>query len=265
MEKLNCEDAERLIHLKLDGLLAEEDAPALAEHTKQCAHCRELQEQLERVDAALREGLGAIDLPEPDFAATRQRVRKAQRFRTAWTTWLPAAAALLLVTTVVLAALQSPDLSAAPAMVLSGGDSMHVFAPDERVAQSGETGVALQERSVAWGLGGNPATLQFVGGARVGLSNEAVVRIGRNSIDLIKGALRVDLEDAEGDFAVATPWGDFGGGKGLFLVRAAADGGSASITVFTGEVTVESRGTKQVLTEGQMKTLQPDPSQAITL
>ena len=268
MTKLDCANAERLIHLKLDGLLEKEDAALLAEHVEHCEHCRELQEQLGRVDRALREGLGAIQYPEPDIDVTRQKVQKARKTRRAWTVWLPAAAAVLLVATIMLTSapgLNGPAVSAAPATVVSGGDAMHVFAPDEKVAQPGETGDELQERSVAWGLGGNPATLQFVGGARVGLSNEAVVRIGRDSIDLFKGGLRVDLKEAEGEFVVVTPWGEFSGPGALFMVRAAEDGGSASVTVSTGEVTVESRGAKHVLTEGETETLQPDPSQTISL
>ncbi len=268
MATLNCEDAEYVINLKLDGELAEEDEPLLATHLEQCADCRRLHEELERVDAALRDGLGAIELPEPDIDATRQRVHHAQRVRAAWTTWLPAAAALLLVATVVLAAAlgpSGPGVSAAPAMVVSGGDAMHVFGPDERTAESGETGSELQEHSVAWGLGGNPVALQFLGGARVGLSNEAVVRIGRESIDLFKGGVRVDLEEAEGDFTVVTPWGEFSGPGSLFMVRSAEDAGSASIRVFSGEVTVSSRGTKRVLTEGAAETLKPDPTQTVEL
>lgn len=269
MERLDCQSARRLIHLKLDGELPQVDAELLAEHVEQCERCRTLQEELGRVDAALSEGLGAIEAPEPDVAAARQRVRKARRSNAVWSTWLPAAAAALLVLTLVLLgapALDGPDsASAAPATVVSGGDAVHVFGPNERTAQSGTTGTELQESSVAWGLGDEPIALEFVGGARVELSNEAVVRIGRNSIDLFKGGLRVDLREAGEQFSVVTPWGEFTGAGSLFTVHSDANGGSARISVHEGDVRVISRGTERVLSEGEAATLQPDPTQTIAL
>ncbi len=269
MARVDCESARRLIHLRLDGQLGEDDARLLSEHIEGCAHCRRLQGQLEGVDAALREGLGALEVRDPDVAAVRSRVRRARRPAALWTTWLPAAAAFVIVATAVLLAVpgrQAPEIIlAAPAMVVSGGEAIHVFEPDQRTAQSRETGTELQEDSVAWGLGGDPIALEFLNGARVGLSNEAVVRIGRTSIDLFKGGLRVDLEDAGDDFSVITPWGEFTGPGSLFMVHSDANGGSARLTVYSGEVTVSSRGTTRVVREGQALTLQPDPHRTITL
>ncbi len=269
MERLDCEITERLVHLKLDGELRGDDQRLLTEHMDRCEDCRRLHEELSQVDGALREGLGALEMPEPDIDGTRQSIQRARRFRPSWSRWLPAAAALLLVVTVTLIALPRlggpGSVAAAPAMVVSGGDAMHVFEPDQRTAQSRQAGTELQEHSVAWGLGGEPILLEFVGGARVGLSNEAVVRIGRKSIDLFKGGLRVDLENAGEDFTVVTPWGEFSGPGSLFIVHSDADGGSARIDVYSGEVTVNSRGTQRVLAEGQTSTLKPDPERAITL
>ncbi|MFP4249533.1 MAG: zf-HC2 domain-containing protein [Armatimonadota bacterium] len=269
MERLDCEIAERLIHLKLDGELREHDRRLLTEHVERCENCRRLHEELSQVDAALREGLAALEMPEPDVDGTRQKIDRARRPRRSWSRWLPAAAAALLVATVTLIALPRlggpGSVAAAPAMVVSGGDAVHVFEPDQKTAQSRRAGTQLQEHSVAWGLGGEPILLEFADGARVGLSNEAVVRIGRKSIDLFKGGLRVDLEDADEDFTVVTPWGEFSGPGSLFIVHSDADAGSARIDVYSGEVTVSSRGAQQVLTEGQTSTLKPDPERAITL
>jgi hypothetical protein len=269
MERLDCEVAERLIHLKLDGELRGDDACLLAEHIERCEDCRRLHDELAQVDAALREGLAALEMPEPDVDGTRQRVEDSRRSQVVWSRWLPAAAAVLLIATVTLIALPRlggpGGVMAAPATVVSGGDAMHVFEPDQRTAQSRQTGTELSEHSVAWGLGGEPILLEFVCGARVGLSNEAVVRIGRQSIDLFKGGLRVDLKDAGEDFTVVTPWGEFSGPGSLFIVHSDANGGSARITIYSGEVSVTSRGARRVLSEGQAATLKPDPDRAITL
>jgi len=162
--------------------------------------------------------------------------------------------------------LQRPAaVHAAPAVVISGGDAIHVFEPNEKTAQPGETGGELQEASVAWGLGGEPIALEFVGNARVGLSEEAVVRIGRESIDLFKGNLRADLQDAQGQFSVVTPWGEFSGPGSLFLVHSDAEGGAARLTVIAGEVQVEAQGRRSTLSAGQAVTLKPDPEQTISL
>ena len=96
MSKLDCEYARRLIHLRLDGELGDDEALLLEEHLERCDDCRLLLEELHRVGAALREGLGAMPLPEPSVRAARQRVARARAGRTLWATWLPAAAAFVL-------------------------------------------------------------------------------------------------------------------------------------------------------------------------
>ena len=268
MDRLDCERAMHLLHLKLDGELREDDARLLAEHIEGCEHCRRLQDELERVDAALREGLKAIEAPEPAVAATRQEVHRARRARSRWYTWLPAAAAFLLVALVallVIPGLQGPVAEAAPATVVSGGDAIHVFEPNEKTAQAGRTGTELQERSVAWGMGEEPIALAFAGGARVGLSDEAVVRIGRDTIDLFKGNLRADLTNTEKEFSVITPWGEFTCSGALFLVYTDTNGGAARVSVISGDVTVARGGRERVLSENESITLEPDPKQTIAL
>lgn len=277
MDRIDCERARCLIHLRLDGELRDDESRLLDEHLEQCGDCRSLQEDLERVDAALREGLGAIEVfglgsagvAEQQVDATRQQVTRARRSRWMWATWLPAAAALMIVGLALLVGVpklqRQAAVDAAPAVVISGGDAIHVFQPNQRTAQSGETGGTLQEASVAWGLGGEQIALEFAGGAQVGLSDEAVVRIGRESIDLFKGNLRADLQQSSGDFTVVTPWGDFSGPGSLFLVHSDVDGGAARLTVITGEVLVETHGRRRTLSAGEAITLKPDPQQTISL
>lgn len=268
MDRLDCESARRLLHLKLDGELREADDRLLDEHLEGCEDCRRLRDELERVDAALREGLGALEMPEPAPDAVRQEIRRAHRSRVLWSTWLPAAAAFVLVVLVALIAtpgLNGPDETGAPAMVVSGGDAVHVFGPNEKTAQRGRTGTVLQESSVAWGMGNEPIALEFAGGARVNLSDEAVVRIGRESIDLFKGDLRADLSETDAGFSIVTPWGEFAGSGSVFTVHSDANGGSATVTVIEGEVTVNSGGSEWGLSAGETTTLRPDPSRTIAL
>ncbi|MGI5819575.1 MAG: zf-HC2 domain-containing protein [Armatimonadota bacterium] len=269
MDRLDCDSARRLIHLRLDGELPEADARLLIEHIERCEVCRRLQEELEQVDAFLREGLGAIETPEPAVEATRQQIGQVRRSRSLRMTWLPAAAAVLLVGLGLLLGIhraQRPqEPVAAPAVVVSGGDAIHVFEPDQKTAQPGRTGTELQERSVAWGLGGEPIALEFSGGAHVSLSDEAVVRIGRESVDLFKGGLRADLTNARDDFAVVTPWGEFSGRGSVFMVHSDANGGSARLSVIAGEVKVARAEREQTLATGETVTLRPDPQRMIAL
>jgi hypothetical protein len=268
MDRIDCQSAERLIHLELDGELRAEDARLLEQHLERCESCRELSEELHRVDGALREGLGALEVGEPAAEATRQRIGRTRRSRPLWGALLPAAAAFVLVALTLLVAaprMQNAQTPAAPATVVSGGDAIHVFGPDERTAQPGRTGTALQERSVAWGMGDEPIGLEFAGGARVGLSEEAVVRIGRESIDLFKGSLRADLRESEGGFSVVTPWGELSGSGSQFLIHSDVNGSSARVAVISGEVRVVRGERVRVIAENESMLLKPDPTQTITL
>lgn len=268
MATLDCESARRLTHLELDGELRDADARLLKQHLETCEQCRRHRDEMARVEAALREGLTQTSLTEPAVAQARRMTRRSRTTRALWSTWLPAAAAFVLVALAVLVGvpmMQGPRQPAAPAVVVSGGNAIHVFEPNHRTAQPGRTGTRLREKSVAWGLGDEPIALEFVGGARVGLSDEAVVRIGRVSIDLFKGNLRADLTRAGGDFTVVTPWGEFSGAGSLFLVHSDAEGARARVTVIAGEVQVARRGWQRVLSAGEAVTLKPDPKRTIAL
>jgi len=275
MPDLDCEQARRLIHLRLDGELAGDDAARLDDHLTRCARCRRALDELMRIDAALREGLAAAEPPPQLAARVRARLSEAQSARPAWAAWLPAAAALLLALGLVLFGLSrigtregrppGPVPMVAPAVVISGGDAIHVFEPDQKTAQPGHTGEELQEQSVAWGLGGSAISLQFAGGARITLSDEAVVRIGRDSVDLFKGDLNADLSDATGPFTVATPWGKMSAEGAVFDVSSRADEETAQLTVIQGEVAVEGRDLQRTIGAGEAVRLKPDPERVFEL
>ncbi len=268
MTRIECERAKRLIQLELDGELRDDDARLLDAHLQQCEACRRYHEELIEIEDALRQGLETVDLPEPGVAETRRRVRRTDVIRSLLYTWLPAAAAFLVVTVGIVVGRGMPDRPeplAAPAIVVSGGDAIHVFEPDRKTAHPGRTGAELKERSVAWGLGGDLIGLKFASGARVELSDEAVVRIGRTSVDLFKGDLRADLTDADDTFSVVTPWGEFSGAGSAFAVHSDGNGTGARLAVISGEVTVTRRGSTRTLSSGQAVTLAPDPDRTIVL
>ncbi len=276
MPDLDCERARMLIHLRLDGELAADDASRLERHLTGCARCRQARDELLRIDAALREGLAAAEPPLQLAARVRRRLGETRPARKAWTAWLPAAAVLLLAAGLVAFGLPrigrgtstGPAIGppiAAPAVVISGGDAIHVFQPDQKTAQPGRTGEVLQEQSVAWGLGGAAIALQFAGGARITLSDEAVVRIGRDSVDLFKGDLSADLRDATGPFTIATPWGEIRAQGAVFAVSSRADEDVAQLSVTSGEVSVESRNTQCTVSAGETIRLRPDPERVFEL
>ncbi len=275
MPDLDCQQARRLIHLRLDGELADDDASRLDGHLTRCTRCRRALYELTRIDAALREGLAAAEPPPRLAARVRARLAEAPAVRPAWAAWLPAAAALLLAAGLVLFGLSrlgthdgqrpGPAPLVAPAVVISGGDAIHVFEPNQKTAQPGHTGEELQEQSVAWGLGGSAISLQFAGGARITLSDEAVVRIGRDSVDLFKGDLNADLSDATGPFTVATPWGEMSAEGAVFDVSSRADEETAQLSVVQGEVAVESRDLQRTVGAGETVRLNPDPERVFEL
>mgnify|MGYP000747325499 CR=1 FL=1 len=277
MPDLDCERARRLIHLRLDGELAADDAARLDAHLARCARCRRALDELLRIDAALREGLAAAEPPPQLAARVRARLAEARPARPAWTAWLPAAAALLLAAGLVIFGLSrigpgtsdhprpAPMPLVAPAVVISGGDAIHVFEPDRKTSQPGHTGDELQEQSVAWGLGGSTISLQFAGGARITLSDESVVRIGRDSVDLFKGDLNADLSEATGAFTVVTPWGEMRAQGALFDVSSRADEETAQLSVTRGEVSVQSRDMGRTVAAGQTIQLRPDPGRVFEL
>ena len=265
---VECDHARRLIHLRLDGELPAGDADLLARHLESCAECRALDEQLCRVDAALRAGLAPGE-PAADFAArVRRQVETARRVRPAWVTWLPAAAVFLIAVIGLLVAgprLRGPQAPAAPAVVVSGGDAIHLFEPDEKVAQPAHTGAALPEESVAWGMGGSAIVLQFATGAHVNLSDEAVVRVRRDGLDLFKGDLHADLSAVTEPFTVATPWAVIEGAGASFRLRSIPGDDDAELMVDTGKVTVRRQGIGTTVAAGESVRLGPDPDSTFVL
>ncbi|MGD9497224.1 MAG: zf-HC2 domain-containing protein [Armatimonadota bacterium] len=267
MHNLDCDAAREMIHLRLDGELSGEQAELLGAHLASCGSCRAFEAELGRIDAALREGLAAAELSVELAPRVRARLAPRPQVRRAWATWLPAAAAFVLAALGVVVALSrgAPRAEAAPAVLISGGDAIHVFEPHQRTAQPGRTGEALREESIAWGAGGETVGLQFAGGARIDLGEEAVVRIGRDSVDLFKGSLRADLTRAKGTFAVVTPWGKVSGTGALFVVYSNPDGATARLSVVSGRAQVEERGSVRLVEEGQTIVLEPDPGRVLEL
>lgn len=265
---VECDHARMLIHLRLDGELPAGDADLLARHLERCAECRALDEQLRRVDAALRAGLASGE-PAADFAArVRRQFETARRVRPVWATWLPAAAVFLIAAIGLLVVgprLRGPQAPAAPAVVVSGGDAIHLFEPDEKVAQPAHTGAALPEESVAWGMGGSAIVLQFAAGARVRLSDEAVVRVRRDALDLFKGDLHADLSEVTEPFTVATPWAVIEGEGASFRLRSIPGGEGGELMVDAGKVTVRRQGISTTVAAGASVRLGPDPDRTFVL
>jgi len=265
---VDCDHARMLMHLRLDGELPAEDAALLARHLESCADCRAIDEELRRVDAALREGLASGE-PSADLAArVCERLQVVRPVRSAWATWLPAAAVFLIAAVGLLVVgprLRPPPVAAAPAVVVSGGDAIHVFGPDEKIAQPGHTGAELPEESVAWGMGGSAIVLQFATGARVNLSEEAVVRVRHDALDLFKGDLDADLSKVAEPFTVATPWAEIAGERANFRLRAAPGDDGADLSVSAGEVTLRRQGLSSTVAAGETVRLRPDPDSTFVL
>ena len=266
--KVDCTGARRLVHLHLDGELPPMDAELLDQHLASCDFCERLANEFEEMDGALRKALAKCPVSPPPMEAVRRKVAAGSIRRGIISTWLPAAAAFILAIAGLSYFMRGGDapLHVAPAVVVSGGETVHVFEPNQNVAQPGRTGTELQEDAVAWGLSNEPIALRFASGVQMVASHEAVVRIGRDKIDLFKGDLRVDLSDARSSFAVITPWGQFTSSGAIFYVHSNVEDGSAVVRVVSGEVEVErGEGTARTLEAGGQLTLKPDPHHAIVL
>lgn len=267
MTGIDCNSAIRLTHLKLDGDLPREDARLLQRHLESCEQCQRSSAELADVAEALRSGLASAP-PPADVCRTRREVELSRMRRDLFSSWLPAVAAFILVAGAIhffFSGRTATPVNVAPAVVVSGGEAVHVFEPNQNVSQPGRTGVELQEHTVAWGLSDAPIALRFASGAQVELSNEAVVRIGRDSLSLFKGDLRADLTETSESFTVATPWGEFAASGAIFHVHSDAEDSSAVVRVVSGEVRVEQQGWSRVIDAGGQLTLKPDPHRAIIL
>jgi len=262
-----CQWAIELIHLQLDGELAQADTHRLQEHLLQCASCREQAEQLRAAGDTLRAALGELPLP-PDLelriqAAVRAPVPRPSALpRLAWGL---AAAAAVAVAVYLGGHLRGLDAAAAPAVVARGGEGLHIFADNSTVARPARTGEPLPEDAVAWGASEGTTALRFRGGARLELSREAVVKIGSDSITLIKGGLYADLTEVADDFQVITPWGTVGGRGSAFALISGGSAEDARLLVSVGEVRIEANHRVRVAREGESLILGPDTSRVLVL
>jgi len=264
MSDMGCEQARRLISLRLDGEPGDDDAHALGGHLAGCEACRRAGEQLDGIDAALRAGAAAI-VPPPDLSArVRSAVHSRQQRQVSWrpAVWgLAAAAALALV--IYGGGLLSRSDS--PAVVARGGESLHVFTGESNVAHNVKTGDALDEDAVAWGINDTTIAVRFREGARLELSRQAVIKIGADSMTLIKGGLYADLTDATDDFTVITPWGSMSGRGSTFTLLSGSDDGAARLLVSEGSVRVVTAGGVRMAEAGASMMLRPNEEQIIVL
>ncbi|MCD6360008.1 MAG: hypothetical protein J7M38_04025, partial [Armatimonadetes bacterium] len=119
--------------------------------------------------------------------------------------------------------------------------------------------------AVAWGVNDTTIALRFRGGARLELSREAVVKIGDDSITLIKGGLYADLTEVKDDFRVITPWGAVSGKGSAFVLISGGTEENARLLVSTGQVTIEANNTHRVAREGDNLVLKQDSSRVLVL
>jgi hypothetical protein len=265
MTEMTCRQAHRLIQLRLDGELADAHARQLDQHLAACAHCARLAQDLGRLDGALREGL-SLPIPAAGLAeGVRERAARTRPRRVASWRPLALAAAAVAVAAIVYGVARHHSGPEAPAVIAGSGQSLHVFAPGAKVAHAAETGEALQERTVVWGTDEARIPLHFADGARLSLSEDAVIRIGRRSVTLFKGSVHADLSRTQEDFALATPWGVVGGSRSTFSLTASPGVGSARLVVVEGAVRVRANGGERVIQARRSVLLRPVPADVLVL
>jgi len=156
-------------------------------------------------------------------------------------------------------------MGTSPAVVARGGESLHVFSDDSNVARPARTGDPLAEDVVAWGVNETTIALEFRGGAKLELSREAVVKIGSDSITLIKGGLQADLTGAEDDFRVITPWGTVSGDDSVFILITGEQFEAARLLVNSGDVAIDSNDSRRHAQEGANVLLGEDAQHTLVL
>ena len=156
-------------------------------------------------------------------------------------------------------------MGSAPAVVARGGESLHVFGEDSNVARPACTGDSLDEDVVAWGVNETTIALQFKGGARMELSREAVVKIGENSITLIKGGLYADLTEATDSFRVITPWGTVSGDGSAFALISGEQFDAARLLVSSGAVNIDANDARSHAQAGASVVLREDAQSSLVL
>lgn len=265
MTEIACRQAHRLIQLRLDGELSDAHARQLEQHLAACAHCTRLAQDLGRLDGALRQGLSLPTPPPGLVEGVREHAARTRPRRLA--SWRPPAlaAAAVVVAAIVYAVAVRHSGPQAPAIVAGTGGALHVFAPGARVAHAAEAGEPLQERTVVWGTDESRIPLQFADGARLSLSQDAVIRIGRRSVTLFKGSVHADLSRTQEDFALATPWGVVGGSRSSFSLTASPAHGSARLVVVEGAVRLRTNGRERLVQARRSVVLRPVPADVLVL
>ncbi len=278
----DCKRAKELLHLRLDGELAGADADALTAHLAACEDCRAAAGELDKIASGLSEGLAA-PTPPADLE-TRIRASVAATVQTApeplpqrrvapmvWAFAAAAAVALALYVGTQMGAGAPPAsvpgmlMGASPAIVVRGGESLHVFSDDSNVARPAHTGDPLDEDVMAWGVNETTIALDFRGGARLELSREAVIKIGANSITLIKGGLYGDLTDATDSFRVITPWGTVSGDGSAFALISGEQSEAARLLVSSGDVTIDANDSRLHAEAGASVVLREDTQHTLVL
>jgi len=257
MSEMTCKQARRLIHLQLDGELTEADRCELDRHLAACGQCARLAQELRQLQGALREGLAATSPQAGLVTAIERRLSRRQpRRRVSRWPYALAAAAVAAAAIVCAVALRHTPASAA-AVVASGPGSLHVFPPGSKLAHTAEAGEALAEEAVAWGTDEARVSLEFADGARLDLSKDAVVQMGRRSVTLFKGGVDADLSEARGRFSLSTPWGVCNGAGAVFSLTTSPTEQSARLVVTEGTVSVRTNGRDRVLEAGDSILLRP--------
>ena len=278
----DCKRAKELLHLRLDGELAGADADALTAHLAACEDCRAAAGELDKIASGLSEGLAA-PTPPADLE-TRIRASVAAALQTApeplpqrrvapmvWAFAAAAAVALALYVGTQMGASTPPAsvpgmlMGASPAIVVRGGESLHVFSDDSNVARPAHTGDPLDEDVMAWGVNETTIALDFRGGARLELSREAVIKIGANSITLIKGGRYGDLTDATDSFRVITPWGTVSGDGSAFALISGEQSEAARLLVSSGDVTIDANDSRLHAEAGASVVLREDTQHTLVL
>lgn len=279
---IDCRRANELLHLRLDGELTGADADALTAHLAVCEDCSAAAAELARIADALSESLAALTPPADLEARIRASVAEtvpaapepAPRRRMAPMVWAFAAAAAVALALYVgsqmgigvpPASAPGLQMGTSPAIVTSGGESLHVFSDDSNVARPARTGDPLAEDVVAWGVNETTISLDFRGGAKLELSREAVVKIGADSITLIKGGLHANLAEATDSFRVITPWGTVSGDGSAFTLITGEQFEAARLLVRAGNVTIEANGSRRRVHEGESVLLREDTEHTLVL
>ena len=256
MRPADCRRMAELLHFRLDRDLADEDAEMLDAHLADCADCAAVWAGLSSVDERLRTRLAAPE-PTPDLvAAARARADlPSTRRRPVW--WAVPAVALIGAAVVVGSSVFRARPDGPPAVVRSEAP-LHIFADGETVSHTAFSGDALAESDVIWGADQEWAVLEFANGARIELSEDAIVQVGRDSLSVCQGSLRADLTRVREPFTLVTRWGVLQASGASFSLTAKADD-EARLSVTEGAVRIRQDGAFETAEAGRTVDLIPSP------